>query len=352
MLRSRKEPRILITRLSAIGDCIHALPLVSALRSKIPDAFIGWVTQPGPASLIQGLPGLDELIVLPRGWMKSWKSIQTTRTSLQQYRFDISIDPQSLTKSSLLGWLSGAKQRIGFTKGQARELSPYLNTQLVAPQTTHVVDRYLELLKAFGIEKPPVEFRIPVDATAVDSTRRFVHANGIARFALMNPGAGWNSKLWPFDRYAEVAAYLNQKHQLRSVVLWAGDREKSWAEDVVAQSRSASILAPETSLSQLAELCRCATMFVGSDTGPMHLAAAVGTKCVAMYGPTKISVCGPYGKGHEALQSWYQDGSSSVRRGDDNSAMRAISTEIVMEACDRIIRRRALEHGHRVKSAG
>ena len=89
------------------------------------------------------------------------------------------------------------------------------------------------------------------------------------------------------------------------------------------------MLAPDTSLSELAALCREARLFVGSDTGPLHLAAAVGTQCVAMYGPTKPSICGPYGQNHIALQSWYQDGTSSKRRGNDNSAMRDISVEMV-----------------------
>ena len=116
MLKFNNDPRILITRLSAIGDCIHTVPLIAALRNKFPNALIGWATQPGPASLIQGLGGLDELIVVKRNWLKSWRTIRYTRAHLRQFRFDVAIDPQSLTKSSLLGWLSGAKRRIGFTK--------------------------------------------------------------------------------------------------------------------------------------------------------------------------------------------------------------------------------------------
>ena len=101
MLNAGKEPRILITRLSAIGDCIHAVPLVAALRSEFPNAFIGWVTQPGPASIIQGLRGLNELVVVPRNWAKSWNTIQSARVRLQQHQFEISIDPQSLTSLAL-----------------------------------------------------------------------------------------------------------------------------------------------------------------------------------------------------------------------------------------------------------
>ena len=337
MQELKHPPRILITRLSAIGDCIHTVPVVAALRRAFPNAFIAWATQSGPASLLEGLEGLDELIVLPKGWLKRWSSIRQVRAELQSHRFDIAIDPQSLTKSSLLGWLSGAKQRIGFAKGQGRELSPFLSTHRVSPQTTHVVERYLELLEPLGVEQPAVEFRLPNYSVAATSMQDFLKDHRLSEFALLNPGAGWNSKVWPHSRYGEVARSLYQRHGLRSVVLWAGERERVWAEAIVKDASAATVLAPDTSLPELAELCRSAKLFVGSDTGPMHLAAAVGTPCVAMYGPTKIEVCGPYGKNHVALQAWHQDGSSAQRRGDDNSAMRAITVEMVYGACDQLL---------------
>ena len=345
MQESKHDPRILITRLSAIGDCIHTVPLVAALRREFPNAFIAWVTQSGPASLLEGLDGLDELIVVPKGWLKRWSSIRHVRAELLKHRFDIAIDPQSLTKSSLLGWLSGATQRIGFAKGQGRELSPWLSTHRVMPQATHVVDRYLELLSLLGVEQPTVEFQLPSYSAAATSMQRFANDHQLGEFVLLNPGAGWNSKLWPHARYAEVARSLHQRHGLRSVVLWAGPRERDWAEAIVkdangsnaTKASGATMLAPDTSLPELAELCRLAKLFVGSDTGPMHLAAAVGTPSVAMYGPTKTEVCGPYGAGHAALQAWYQDGSSTQRRGDDNSAMKAITVQTVENACDRLL---------------
>jgi ADP-heptose:LPS heptosyltransferase len=324
---------------------VHTLPLVTAIRTQFPSAYIGWAIQSAGASLIQGLEGLDALIEVRRDWLKRWSTILSTRAALREHRFDIAIDPQSLSKSSLLAWLSGARERIGFAPGQGRELSPYLSTIRVTPETEHVVDRYLELLRPLGIRGPRVEFRVPREQTAQESMQRFVSSGGLNRYALLNPGAGWNSKLWPHERLAAVANHLHAKHRLQSIVIWAGDREKAWAMEIVEKSLGSSILAPSTSLPELSELCRRAAVFVGSDTGPLHLAAAVGTSCVAMYGPTKISVCGPYGNGHEALQAWYQDGNSSLRRGDDNSAMRAILVEDVCEACDRIIDR---QHQSRV----
>jgi len=332
-------PRILITRLSAIGDCIHCTPLVAALRERYPSAFIGWVTQGGPASLLDGHPDIDALIKVDRRWLKSPRSILQVRNQLRTHRFDIAIDPQSLTKSSLLGWLSGATYRTGFSRGQARELSPWLNNYLIEPRSTHVVDRYLELLTPLGIESPNVEFSIPRSTESQQTVDTFLVRNQLQEFVLLNPGAGWNSKIWPHERYVEVAKQLNNKLGIASIVLWAGDRERAWAEDIASQSPA--ILAPDTTLPDLAELCRRATFFVGSDTGPMHLAAAVGTRCVAMFGPTKIEVCGPYGEGHRPLQEFLQDGTSKERRGDDNTAMRAISVESVVSACESLCANRA-----------
>ena len=332
----RKAPRILITRLSAIGDCIHSLPIVAAIRCSFPDAFIGWVTQSGPASLITGTPGLDEVISVDRNWMKKWRTIRETRRRLREFRFDTVIDPQSLTKSSLLGWLSGARTRIGFARGQGRELAPLLNNQRVKPVRAHVVERYLELLRPLGVRDPQVTFPLPSFPESAETVEGFLGGRSLGRFGLLNPGAGWNSKLWPHERYAEVADYLHREHSIRSIVLWAGNREKAWAESITHASRAA-VLAPDTSLIELGELCRRAEIFVGSDTGPMHLAAAVGTTCVAMFGPTLPSVCGPWGEKHIPLQARYQDGSSKERRGDDNSAMREINVASVCAACDQIL---------------
>jgi len=345
------RPRFLITRLSAIGDCVHTMPLVAALRKKFPRAFIAWVTQNAGAQVIDGLPGLDEVVVVDRNWMKRPSSILATRKRLRSLSIDVSIDPQSLTKSSLLGWLSGARHRIGFDKGQARELSPWLSTVRVAPQSDHVVDRYLELLSPIGIastDPSAVQFNVPVRSQAAAAIHDFLQTTSCENFALLNPGAGWNSKLWPHERYADVARYLNAAHNLQSFVLWAGDREREWAEAIVALAPDATTLAPDTNLQELAELCRASRLFVGSDTGPLHLAAAVGTRCVSMFGPTKPSVCGPYSVSepnpHEALQVRFQDGTSKQRRGDDNSAMCEITVEMVTSACDRVLQRQK-NHG-------
>ena len=328
--------RILISRLSAVGDCIHTLPLLSALRSQFPDSHIAWCTQSGPAQLLNGHPELDEVIVVPKGWLRQPKEIIKLRRRLLR-NFDVTIDPQSLTKSAAACWLSGAPVRIGFASPQGRELARWLNNSNVNPKAKHVVDRYRELLRPLEPNSWPVRFRFPEFPEAANSMRQFLHRTPLEdKFVALNPGAGWDSKLWPAERYAEVAKYLWSQHQMPSLVLWAGEREKNWAEQIVAGSAGA-VMAPNTTLPELHELVRQAAIFIGSDTGPLHLAAATGAPCIGMYGPTKPEVCGPYGEGHISLQAYLQNGNSKQRRGDDNSAMRAIEVSTVCDAIDQLL---------------
>ena len=335
-------PRILITRLSAVGDCIHTMPLVGALRRRYPHAFIAWATQKGPATLLEGYPGLDEVIVVSRDWLSSWSSIKQVRRRLQGCRFDITVDPQSLTKSALLGWLSGAHIRIGFRKPQGRELSIWLNTCLIEPTADHVVDRYLQTVSPLvEMEQPEANFELP--RRSCENVEQFIASACLGTgFSVINPGAGWDSKLWLPERFAQVAKYLADQYHLRSVIVWAGERERAWADQIVSQSGGHACQAPDTSLPELAELMRAARICVASDTGPLHLAAAVSTPCVALFGPTLPRVCGPYGKSHRCVQAYYQDGRG--RRRAENGAMRAIDAVSVMRACDDVMSRFSKSH--------
>ena len=337
MVRSASSPRVLITRLSAIGDCVHTLPLACAIKRACPEAFIAWVVEPAAAPLVEGHDAVDKVVVVSKRWLKSIKTIRDVRRRLRSLRCDTSLDPQSLSKSCLLGWLSGARQRIGFAKGQGRELAPWLNNTCVAPRRSHVVEKYLEVARPLGIESPTVEFRMKQDLEAMRTVGRYLIDARIGQdFNVINPGAGWDSKLWPPGRYAHVARHLRDSHDLPSVVVWAGDRERQWAEEIVALSAGRAHMAPPTSLLELTELCRSARLFVGSDTGPLHIAAAVGTQCVGMYGPTRPEVCGPYGKGHVIVQAANPTDARRMR-DPNNDVMRTISAEAVVAACDQAV---------------
>ena len=335
---SDSNPRILIVRLSAIGDCILTTPLIADIRGRYPNAYIAWAIEKRAAPLIDGHAGVDQLFVVPRHWMKSPRTLLAMRRQLKAGRFDVVLDPQSLIKSALLGWLSGAPKRIGFGYPAGRELAPVLNNCRVVPTGEHLVDRTLELLKPLGIEHSEAVFDLP-QYGGVQSILDFPENcfGNEKRFALVNVGAGWPSKLWPADRYAEVVRYLGQRHQLPSMVLWHGE-ERQTAADLVANSSGFGVLAPETSLRELAALSRRASLFIGSDTGPLHLAAAVHTPSVGLYGPTRPEHCGPYGFEHLAVQPPGDRTGLKMRNAKDNQSMLQIDVSRVCRACDTLLR--------------
>jgi heptosyltransferase I len=334
-------PRILIVRLSAIGDAIHGLPVLCALRDHFPTAHLSWVVERRAAALLRGHAALNELIELPRGWLKSPAEVLRLRRRLRQRRFDIAIDLQGLTKSAIVARLSGARRRIGFGDSKGRELSRWLNNERVHAPAAHIIDANLQLLAPLGITSPAVRFDVPLaaaDAQAVDAMLRHL---GIAEpFAVINPGAGWPSKLWPPGRFAAVAEHLGRNRHVPSLVVWAGDEERGWAETIATGSGGYAQVAPPTSLTELAALCRRAAIFVGSDTGPLHIAAAVGTPCVGLYGPMPAERNGPYGPAHIAIQKCHFEGTSRERRNAPAALMEAITAEHVTRACDEILGRR------------
>jgi lipopolysaccharide heptosyltransferase I len=336
-------PRILIVRLSAIGDVLHGVPTACALRRQFPDAFLGWVVEGRTGELLRGHAALDEVIVVPRGWLKSAKTVLKLRKQLRAFRFDTAIDLQGLSKSAVAAWLSGASQRISYGGVDGRELSPWLNNQLIEPQTTHVITRALELLQPLGIIDPSVEFNMPRSPAAEEAADRMIASAGLTgSFAVLNPGAGWQSKLWPAERFGAVARHLGRDHGLSGLVVWAGAQEKLWAETIVACSGGEARLAPPTSLVELAAILRRARMFVGSDTGPLHLAAAVGTASVGLFGPVSEKRNGPYGEQNITVQKMLLTGSSRERRQAGPESMLAIRIEDVTAACDRLLSRHAM----------
>lgn len=336
------QSRILIVRLSAIGDALHGLPVLNALRDALPQAHLAWVVEGRVANLLRGHRALDELITLPRRWLNSPRAILNLRQRLRSSRFDITIDVQGLTKSAIAAWLSGAPRRIGFDGRDGREISRWLNNELVLPQRTHVVDRNLELLTGLGIYDPEVRFDLDLSPADQQTARGIVEARGLENFVLLNPGAGWLSKLWPAQRYAAVARHLGTAYDLRTLVMWGNDAERAMAEQIVSGAGGCAVMAPPTSLSELAAVAQRAVLFVGSDTGPLHLASAMGTPCVGLYGPSPLDRNGPYGPKHAGVQRMRLQGSSRERRQAGPESMEAISVADVCEACERVLGQRPL----------
>jgi len=336
---TRTGSRILIVRTSAIGDVIHGVPVLCALRKAMPDAFLAWLVEGTMGDLLEGHPALDELVRVPRRWWKSPRQVWEMRRRLRELRFDTTIDLQGLTKSAVSAWLSGAKRRIGKTGVHGREQSRWFNNELVEIQGTHVIDQYLSMLRPLGIHAPQVRFDLPTFTTEARSVEAFLRKSRLVgrRIALLNAGAGWPSKIWPAERYGALARHLGQTHGMISIALWGVAEEQPLAQRIVETSARHALLAPPTTMRELAELCRRALLFVGSDTGPMHLAVAVGTPTISLHGPTRSEVCGAYGPNNIRLQVRYQHGSSLQRRRADDAATRQITVGMVAAACNRLI---------------
>ncbi len=329
-----EAPRILVCRLSHIGDCVLTLPMVQELRRAWPEAHIVWAMESPAYKLLAGHPAVDEFLIVSRKWLKSLKGIREMRGRLREYRFDVAVDSQSLLKSAVVAGLSGAPSRLGFAGIHGREMTPWINNCRVTPRTTHLVDRSLELIRPLVPDACFRGFEFPIAAAAHEFTESFLEKSGIeGPLVAINPGAGWPSKRWEIDRFAAVARLLSSELNASVIVTWAGDDERAMAEEVVTLSLGTAILAPATSLVQLAAVCQRAAIFVGGDTGPLHIAAAAGTVCIGLYGPTRPTDSGAYGPDHFALQARYESGSSRHRRRASNDAMRAIEVPDVIAAC-------------------
>ncbi len=332
-MNGRNGPRILITRLSHIGDCLLTLPLAVELRRQYPDCHLAWLTEPAAEPLLRLHPDIDEVFVAPRGWLLQWKTASRLRRTLRERKFDLTFDPQGLLKSSSAAYLSGARRRVGFTGEFGREGSTFLNNRLVLPRSSHLVDRTLELLDSIPLPRTcgPVDLHLPLCNVALQKMQPLL-ATLSNRFVVLNPGGNWPSKRWSMQNFAALAERIRLDLGLIPLVVWGGAEESAMADEIVAASFGAASKAPPTSLRELAVILSAAECFVGGDTGPLHLAEASGTHCVALHGPTRPEDSGVYGPQHISIQRHYQQGTRRQRRNGTNWAMQAITVDEVFEA--------------------
>ncbi|MCK6473136.1 MAG: glycosyltransferase family 9 protein [Planctomycetes bacterium] len=359
---SEETPRILLVRLSAIGDCLHAVPALVALRERFPKAHIGWAIEDAAHTLLKGHPLVDRFHIYPRRAFKRKegrfldrvKALSNFRKELREAKYETAIDLQGLTKSGLVSWWSRAHLRIGFKGEDSRELNlVFANRRVAMPEhAVHVVERNLALLSPLGIGLPD---RPGWMMPAYDEERPYVEKflaeaklmDGAAPkpFAIVNPGATWVTKRWPPERFGEVARQLINDLHLPVVATWAGDEEKAAAEVIVKAAGDGAVLAPPTSLRELAALTARAHLFVGNDTGPLHLAVALGVGCVAVFGATDPLRNGPYGTGNriqaagpECQPCW----KTQCAHSEPLACLNRVQSKQVVTSCASILGRRAL----------
>jgi len=337
-VREQAQPRILLTRTSHIGDCVLTLPMLVALRDHFPNALIVWAVECPSDQFLRHHEAIDHVIPLHRGWLRRPSDVWKLRQELLGFDFNMSIDSQSRTRSSTIAWLARAPRRLGWKYPAGKDFALVFNNERYESKQRHLVDRQLDLLRPLGIADQPVRFDFPVREQAIQSIDQFLGQRTDRReFVAMNPGAGWFSRRWPAQRYGKVARFLRDRYQLTSLVTWAGADERELALSAIRAADGAAIIAPATSLNELAALLRRAKFYFGSDTGPMHVANAVGTPCVGLFGPTRPEFSGAYGPLNEHVQAFYQGGGGMVRRRAGNQSMLSIRTHSACDACDRMM---------------
>jgi lipopolysaccharide heptosyltransferase I len=284
--------RILIVRLGALGDLIHALPAAAAIRRTLPQARIEWLVDARHRELLDLVPVIDRRLDIDAGAVGS---IVKVVAGLRRSRYDVALDLQGLLKSAVLARASGAARVIGFPTPFLREQGARMfYTETAGSEEDHVVYKNVSMLSALGIRLPAIEFPLEdrnPEIAAVARSR--IGLGRHERFAMINPAAAWPNKRWPPVYFGEVASELMKRHGLRSIVLW-GPAERQLAEDVVTASNRSAALAPETTLAELVSLTKAAAVMVSGDTGPLHIAGAVGTPLVGIYGPTNPQRNGPW----------------------------------------------------------
>lgn len=324
-----------MVRLSSIGDVVHTLPALAALAEKGWQA--GWIVEPPARPLLEGHPLLAQLVGAPPARKFDLAVARRAVSELRAGRYDVALDFQGLWKSA--GWarLSGARRTIGFGRAWRREGASEMlvaDSVGVPPQAKHVIDKNLALLLPLGIEALGArEFPLPPNRAAAERVERELASLGLESFAILNPGGGWASKLWAPERFGALAPGLRERG-LSSIVAW-GPGEEALADRVVATSQGRAVRSFATSLLEYAELARRARLVIAADTGPLHLACALGTPVVGLYGPTDPARNGPFSPLDRVVRRAPSCAPCHRRRCPTHDGiMDAIAVGDVMEAID------------------
>ncbi len=326
------ELRLLIVKLGSLGDIIFTLPAVAALRQAFPEAQLDWVVEQRWQPLLAANPDVSAVLVpRPDGAGRLLELAAQVRAR----GYQIVVDFQGLYKSALLTWWSGAPRRVGFSGQFAREPAASLfYTDRVRPRGRHMVEQNLELARALGAPDLPPRFPLVVPAEAEQRVAARLAAAGVREYFVMSPGGGWRSKCWPPERYGQLHRVLTERWGWHGVVNF-GPGERPLAEAVCRAAGDRPPLVLELNLEELMALLRRARLMIAGDTGPLHLAVALGTPVVGLYGPTPPERNGPFNPADVVVRNARPE-ETTLRRGRHYSrAMLSITVEQVVEAVER-----------------
>ncbi|HXW25117.1 MAG TPA: lipopolysaccharide heptosyltransferase II [Xanthobacteraceae bacterium] len=333
-LRTRDFRRILLIKLSAVGDVVHTIPVLNKLRRRYPSARIDWLVTPAIGELIRHHPGVSNVILFSRhDWSTPWRPAALGRIAklaaeLRRTRYDLIVDMHGQFRTAFFALAAGAPVRIGFDRPRAevwsasertfpaeaykhawkgaREHSWLAYTHRIAVPSldVHAVDRYLSVGPMLGLDDGPADFSFPVPAAAAARTEALLRANGIATGSpvlLCAPGTNWETKHWRAERFAEVARHFLKRGW--RIVLIGSERERAVCARVAAAAPGTVDLCAQTALTELAALVRRSDGCITNDSGPMHLAVALDRPVVSVFGPTDALWIGPYGRPDAVLRA-------------------------------------------------
>jgi len=294
--------RILIIKLGSIGDVVHTLPALADLKRSFPEAEIDWLVESKARVLLNGNPWLQDVVEIDtHKWRHSWSfetlaEMRRIASKLRGRRYDVALDFQGLWKSAVLGRVSGARKLIGFDRTTLKEpgCRMFYDEQIKpGPPVRHVIDIYKELLRSLEVIPGPHRFHLSVSSEDEQYISEQLSSRRIDDFIVLNPGGGWDTKNWAPENYALLHDKLRQETGVPSVLTW-GPGEEPLVDSILRACVGTPPVTFQASLRQLVVLLRRARLFVGGDTGPLHLAAACGTPIVGVFGPTDPLRNGPF----------------------------------------------------------
>ena len=345
-----KEPRILIIKLSAIGDVVHSLPFLGVLRGRYPFAMIDWVVEEDSSGITEGHPDIDRLMIFPRkSWLKRFikkgeyigvsKEVTKFVREFRKGKYDIVVDLQGLFKSGVLTFLADGKRKIALNGGREGS-SIFINERVAVPDPdVHALERYLFIARYLGATSFTWSGQIPTD----DANRRQVdyllgETGNKSTLVAITPMAKWESKLWEMNRFASLADTISEK--LGAEVIFTGsESDKAAIDNILSGMKTKPLnLAGKTTLKELAYLYQRCAVVISTDTGPMHVAAAMDSSVVvALFGPTSPLRTGPYGAKHRVIRAGVECSPCFKKRCDDMSCMRKITVDMVFNTVKEVI---------------
>lgn len=343
--------KVLVIKVSALGDIVHALPVLAHLHAAMPAATVDWLVESSFAPLLEGHPLIHRVIRLDtRGWRAAGMAHAVKGSlgvigQLRRAQYDVVLDLQGNSKSGLFTLCSGAPQRFGFDRDQVREWPNLMATNRkvpVPPVHHHITSRYLQIAQAAfpGASEVPLSGPLPVQTGAAQSVARQLDVLGLRRgeFLVAHYGTTWDTKLWPLEQWVELVKTLVLDYGKPLVLTWGNDKELRAAECMAAACRGRAVIWPRGTLPELVALLADARLVIGADTGPVHIAAAVGTSTVSIFRVTDSHRNGPPGDRHVRLQA-PMDCSPCLRKSCDldQACGQSITVADVLGAVDAVL---------------